>query len=61
MVRAFAQGAKGRRIDPSWWSYFSFQPVLHEWFYKGRGMCYHVCGIMHIMHIKKNLAECLVK
>ena len=25
-------------------SYFSFQPVLHDWFNKGRGMCYPVCG-----------------
>ena len=25
-------------------SYFLFQPVLH----KGRGMCYPVCGMMHI-------------
>ena len=25
MVRAFAHGAMGHRIDPSWWSYFSFQ------------------------------------
>ena len=29
-------------------SYFSFQPVLHDWCNKGRGMCYPVCGIMHI-------------
>ena len=27
---------------------FSFQPVLHDWCNKGRGMCYPVCGIMHI-------------
>ena len=26
-------------------SYFSFQPVLHD---KGRGMCYPVCGMVHI-------------
>ena len=34
VVRAFAHGTMGRRIDPSWWthwSYFSFQPVLHNW------------------------------
>ena len=24
------------------------EPVLHDWCNKGRGMCYHVCGIMHI-------------
>ena len=29
-------------------SYFSFQPVLHIWCNKGRGMCYPVCGMMHI-------------
>ena len=33
-------------MDPL--SYFSFQPVLHDWYNKGRGMCYPVCGIMHI-------------
>ena len=45
VVRAFAHGAVGRRIDPSWvdpLSYFSFQPVLHDWCNKGRGMCYPV-------------------
>ena len=26
----------------------SFQPVLHDWCNKGRGMCYHVCGMVHI-------------
>ena len=29
-------------------SYFSFQPVLHDWCNKGRGMYYPVCGMMHI-------------
>ena len=29
-------------------AYFSFQPVLHDWCNKGRGMCYPVCGMMHI-------------
>ena len=29
-------------------SYFSFQPVLHDWCNKGHGMYYHVCGMMHI-------------
>ena len=51
VVRAFAHGAMGRRIDPSGvnpLSYFSFQPVLHDWCNKGRGMCYPVCGMVHI-------------
>ena len=29
-------------------SYFSFQPVLHGWCNKGCGMCYPVCGMVHI-------------
>ena len=33
-------------VDPL--SYFSFQPVLHDWYNKGRGMCYPVCGMVHI-------------
>ena len=28
--------------------YFSFQPVLHDWYNKGRGMCYPVWGMVHI-------------
>ena len=28
--------------------YFSFQPVLHDWCNIGRGMYYHVCGMVHI-------------
>ena len=50
MVRVFAHGAMGHQInhgvDPL--SYFSFQPVLHDWCNKGRGMCYPVCGMVHI-------------
>ena len=33
-------------VDPL--SYLYFQPVLHDWCNKGRGMCYPVCGMMHI-------------
>ena len=33
-------------VDPL--SYFSFQPVLHNWCNKGRGMYYPVYGMMHI-------------
>ena len=29
-------------------SYFSFQPVLHDWLNKGCGMCYPVCGMVNI-------------
>ena len=33
-------------MDPL--SYFSFQPVLYDWCNKGHGMCYVVCGMVHI-------------
>ena len=33
-------------VDPL--SYFSFQPVLHDWCNKGHRMCYPVCGMVHI-------------
>ena len=26
----------------------SFQPVIHDWCNKGRGMCYPVCGMVYI-------------
>ena len=45
MVR-WVVGSILRRVDPL--SYFSFQPVLHDWCNKGRAMCYPVCGIVHI-------------
>ena len=38
-------------IDPSWGGpieLFLIQPVLHNWCNKGHGMCYPVCGMMHI-------------
>ena len=47
MVRAFTHGAMDHWIDPSL-SYFSFQPVLHNWCNKGSSMCYPVCGMVHI-------------
>ena len=45
MVR-WIVGSIRHGVDPL--SYFSFQPVLHDWCNKGRGMCYPVCGMMHI-------------
>ena len=54
MVRAFAHGAVGHLIDPSWWpiELFLIPAIAPRLCYKGRGMCYYVCGMMHI---KKNL------
>ena len=45
MVR-WLVGSILRGVDPL--TYFSFQPVLYDWCNKGRGMCYPVCGMVHI-------------
>ena len=85
MVRAFAHGAMGRRIDPLIWgagrsseverlltvrwvvgsilhgvnplSYFSFQPVLHDWCNKGCGMCYPVWDCAYKRTVAVNWKE----
>ena len=44
VVRAFAHGAMGRRIDPSWGG--SIELFLDP--ASGRGICYPVCGMVHI-------------
>ena len=45
MVR-WVVGSILHEVDPL--SYFSFQTVLHDCSNKGRGMCYPVCGMVHI-------------
>ena len=47
-VRLYWDGSSDRSfiVDPL--SYFSVQPVLHDWCNKGHGMCYPVCGVVHI-------------
>ena len=45
MVR-WVVGSILHEVDPL--NYFSFHPVLHVWCNKGRGMCYPVCGMVHI-------------
>ena len=47
-VRSWCDGSLDRSfmVDPL--SYFSFQPVLHNWCNKGHGICYPVCRMMHI-------------
>ena len=47
-VRSWCDGSSDRSLMVDPLSYFSFQPVLHDWCTKGRGMCYPVCGVMHI-------------
>ena len=51
MVRAFAHGAMGRRIDPSCGGsieLFLVPASVHDWRNKGCGVYYPVCGMMHI-------------
>ena len=36
-------------VDPL--IYFSFQPVLHDWCNKVRGMCYPVSGMVHVQPV----------
>ena len=51
MVRAFAHGVMGRRIDPSWGGpidLFLIPASPPRLVYKGCGMYYPVCGMMHI-------------
>ena len=47
-VRSWCDGSSDRSFMANPLSYLSFQPVLHDWCNKGRGMCYHVCGMVHI-------------
>ena len=51
VVRAFSHGAMGHLIDPSWGGpieLFLVPARLHDWCNKGHGMCYPVCGMVHI-------------
>ena len=51
VVRAFAHcaiGSSDRSFMVNPLSYFSFQPVFHDWCNKGGGMYYPVCGMVHI-------------
>ena len=49
-VRSWCDGSSDRSfmgvVDPL--SYFSFQPVFHDWCNKGRGMYHPLYGMMHI-------------
>ena len=38
-------------------SYLSFQPVLHDWCNKGRGMYYPAYGVVHIKDLLLLIGE----
>ena len=49
VVRAFAHGVMGRRIDPSWWNHWAISrssqcPTTETKCNKAYGMCYPVCA-----------------
>ena len=46
--RSWCDGSSNRSLVVNPLSYFSFQPVLHDWYTKDCGMCYPVCGIENI-------------
>ena len=49
--RPFAHGAMGCQIDPSWGGpieLFLVPASAPDWCNKGCGMCYPVCGIVHV-------------
>ena len=45
---SWCDGSSDRSFMGDPLSYFSFQPVLRDWCNKGRGICYPVCGMIHI-------------
>ena len=55
MVR-WVVGSIVHGVDPL--CYFSFQPVLHDWCNKGRGMCYPVCGMVHVKEPLLLIGKC---
>ena len=47
VVRAFAHGAMGRLINPSWWTHWAISRSC-QCSTTGVTMCYPVCGMVHI-------------
>ena len=51
-IRSASIGSQGGQLNRAsatigLLSYFSFQPVFHDWRNKGRGMCYPVCRMLY--------------
>ena len=47
-VRSWCDGSSEQSFMVDSLSYFSFQPMLHDWCNKDRGVCYPVREMMHI-------------
>ena len=50
-VRSWCEGSSDRSFMADSLSYFSFQPVFHDWRTKDRDMYYPVCGLVHIKEL----------
>ena len=48
IVRSWRDGSSDRTFTIDSLSYFSFQPLLHDWCNKGSDMYYPVCGMVRI-------------
>ena len=46
-IHLWCDGSSDRSFMVNPLSYFSIQPVLHDWCNNGRGMYYLVCGMRH--------------
>ena len=49
-VRSWCDGSSDRSFMVNPLSYILFQPVYHDWCNNGCGMCYPVCGMVHIKY-----------
>ena len=61
VVRASAYGAMNGRINPSRWTHWAISrsnQCYTTGFNKCRGMCYHVCGMVHIKEPLLLIGEC---
>ena len=48
VARSWSNESSDRSLRVDLLSYFSFQPVLHDWYNEGHDMCDPVCGMVHI-------------
>ena len=48
LLQWFESACHNSESIPMTCTMYSFQPVLHDWCTKGRGMCYPVCWMVHI-------------
>ena len=57
LFSSFFHGSSDTSLMVDLLSYFSFQAVFRDWYNKGRGMCYHVCGMVPINYFLLLIGE----